>query len=1345
MVFDGGYGAWAMRLEQACVALLPDARWLQADVGGPLDAVRRMVASGIWGGPFADELHGAVCWLDGQLVAWGEHLGRLLTALDQAAREAEAAARLEVAGVVPSFDLPGALAPWQRWPAASPPLPVDWAGRGAWRGAVVWVEPDGARRLAEGIRSVAEQLRGAERRVISALSDVRIEAPPFLKAVSDGLDEVAGEIVHRVTLLENVDRELAGAFRDLANRLGFTGRLAPPPTFDPADPIDSARAGLACPVTAGPGNQPAQLKEADPVSVSTGNYLHQTLDVVISGGPGGGVRFGRTYNSLAAGRVGAFGFGWSHTFDVRLTPGADGATLRHGDGREEQLLPGDARVRTVDGAAEFTTSARAVWRFDATGSLAMATDRSSNRWLLRYDDVGHLASVEDPSGRELRFEADDGRRIVAVTDVLGRAWRYDYDEAGDLVAAVDPAGARWTYAYDSAHHLVSLTDPDGGLVVENTYDDSGRVIAQVDSAGARWSYRYQVVRTVVTDPLGRKRTYGVDERFRTSFVTDAAGDSTRFAWDESSRLVATTDATGRSWRAVYDDKGDVTRLSGPDGSAVVYRYDDQRNLVAVVGADGSQVTLEYDAASRPVRLVSPGGATTALTWRSDGLVSAVTNGVGATSRFEYDDVGRLSALVDALGAVTRVTTDAAGQVTREMHPDGAAIHFEWDPCGRLVGVTDPQGASWRYTYDRAGRLTSLTDALGRATRYGWDPRGLLTSVTDPLGRDSTFTYDLARRLVTRIDARGVPVTFTWDALDRLTAIEPADGPASRFTYDRAGRLASMSDATGTTVLTYDGADRPIREARDLGAVALVHNYDPMGRRRGLRLERDGEAIATWTYDYDADGRVGAVTDPAGGRTALTCDAAGNLVQVSHPNGVTSKFTHDAAAQLVELTHLNAAGERFGQLACSYDPSGNRTAAGAVRFRYDALGRLSGLTVPGEAETAFAYDPVGNRTAAGTRAFSYDDLDQIVSDGTYVYEHDAAGNLVARRPLNGGPGELTCTWDALGRLLALTADGHTTTFGYDALGRRVLRRNASGVTTRVFDSANVVEEHRDDQPGAYETTAGLLVLSRIDPDGRVEYLHPDGNANVAWTTGPAGIPRPAPELGPWGEPLGPPLAPGTPGFAGTVGVRAEAAGLWDMRARLYDPHLGRFISRDPWPATLPGPATLNRYAYALNDPVSLLDPFGLFCWTGKNAEGKCRGLKDVAHRLEKPLEVVSTVATAAAVIAIGITVVCPPCGLVTLPVATLSEIATATRYVALGTGLAVTGMNCLEKVVSFDCAKGAVTMAVGLGVGGQIESGMGRLASSHIMAAAPEATAKFAAGMFDLFSEGSSAAIDRVRK
>ena len=47
----------------------------------------------------------------------------------------------------------------------------------------------------------------------------------------------------------------------------------------------------------------------------------------------------------------------------------------------------------------------------------------------------------------------------------------------------------------------------------------------------------------------------------------------------------------------------------------------------------------------------------------------------------------------------------------------------------------------------------------------------------------------------------------------------------------------------------------------------------------------------------------------------------------------------------------------------------------------------------------------------------------------------------------------------------------------------------------------------------------------------------------------------------------------------------------MGARWYDPALGRFISPDPIVPQLGNPQTLNRYAYALNNPVKYNDPTG----------------------------------------------------------------------------------------------------------------------------------------------------------
>jgi RHS repeat-associated protein len=51
------------------------------------------------------------------------------------------------------------------------------------------------------------------------------------------------------------------------------------------------------------------------------------------------------------------------------------------------------------------------------------------------------------------------------------------------------------------------------------------------------------------------------------------------------------------------------------------------------------------------------------------------------------------------------------------------------------------------------------------------------------------------------------------------------------------------------------------------------------------------------------------------------------------------------------------------------------------------------------------------------------------------------------------------------------------------------------------------------------------------------------------------------------------------------------GLYNFKARLYDPSLGRFISPDIIDPNIDDPQSLNRYSYARNNPLIYIDPTG----------------------------------------------------------------------------------------------------------------------------------------------------------
>ena len=68
-----------------------------------------------------------------------------------------------------------------------------------------------------------------------------------------------------------------------------------------------------------------------------------------------------------------------------------------------------------------------------------------------------------------------------------------------------------------------------------------------------------------------------------------------------------------------------------------------------------------------------------------------------------------------------------------------------------------------------------------------------------------------------------------------------------------------------------------------------------------------------------------------------------------------------------------------------------------------------------------------------------------------------------------------------------------------------------------------------------------------------------------------------------------------GVSGTFRFAGEQAddefNLIFLRARYFDPRIGRFISADPFPGFKRDPQSLNKYAYAQNNPVGNVDPQG----------------------------------------------------------------------------------------------------------------------------------------------------------
>lgn len=116
----------------------------------------------------------------------------------------------------------------------------------------------------------------------------------------------------------------------------------------------------------------------------------------------------------------------------------------------------------------------------------------------------------------------------------------------------------------------------------------------------------------------------------------------------------------------------------------------------------------------------------------------------------------------------------------------------------------------------------------------------------------------------------------------------------------------------------------------------------------------------------------------------------------------------------------------------------------------------------------------------------------------------------------------------------------------------------------------------------------------DTSAASSYYHHDGIGSVVATTSDSGVPQRTYSYEPFGkEHLSLTLDPTAPDnlmrFTGELFDRGT--GLYHLRARQYDPGLGRFTTRDPLAPMIKDPYIAS-YVYARNSPTSLVDRNGL---------------------------------------------------------------------------------------------------------------------------------------------------------
>jgi len=356
-----------------------------------------------------------------------------------------------------------------------------------------------------------------------------------------------------------------------------------------------------------------------------------------------------------------------------------------------------------------------------------------------------------------------------------------------------------------------------------------------------------------------------------------------------------------------------------------------------------------------------------------------------------------------------------------------------------------------------------------------------------------------------------------------------------------------------------------------------------------------------TYDYDADGNLWKTSYPNNLVETRTYDDLGRLDLLK-----TAKVDPVTKLELDVISSYDYAVDNVGNRKEVLENSGRK-----VEYEYDDLNRLKSEKITNDPNgnnrvISYTYDAVGNRltqtdSVTGVTTYTYNGLNQLdflTTNGEVTdYSYDGNGSLISEVT---GSNSTVYRWanDGENRLMGVTVNeggvSRDVGYEYNAKGVRV-GKVVDGVSTRyLIDElqpyAQVLEEYDalGNAKGSY--VYGLDLLGRVS-GMQPEFYHSDGLGSTRVLTNALGVVADSYSYDAFGNLIGGNGGSNNYLFAGEQ--RDSETGLDYLRARYYDPFVGRFISADAYEGILDDPLSLHDYLYADANPVVNTDPSGYF--------------------------------------------------------------------------------------------------------------------------------------------------------
>jgi len=813
---------------------------------------------------------------------------------------------------------------------------------------------------------------------------------------------------------------------------------------------------------------------------------------------------------------------------------------------------------------------------------------------------------------------------------------YQFNAAGEKTSSVQEA------AFGS---VTSATDVNT-LTAASQFDGFGRTIleSRPDGTGTKWTYKYctsvsggtevcptigdQTAVYVVTETPVNLAS-GAQNGAATISYFDATGHALRMAHDGFDGAGATTVYVDTQYNAqglVWQQSRPYYAGAQPAGWTVAL-YDSLGRVSSVTAPDGGQTVTTYHGLTVTVRDAMSHNTTTVRD--TAGQISSVTDHLNNSTNFTYSAFGDVLTATDPLGNVVSQQRDLSGRVYSLSDPDLGLETYRYDALGELVGKTNGRNESTTRTYDLVGRLTSsTTNAYVGHFYYGAYADGTpcpvgvgkLCDMTSSTGYEERYQFDSFGRAssVTQTIDKAYQTSFSYDpTTGSLGSVRYPNGLQVATNYTPRGFALSLTNASsGATYWHADtvNADMSLANETFGGLLASQSGYDAKTGRLLTRSTTAGSAsLQSLLLGYDYVGNLTSRTDAGTGVFATYFyDELNRLkTELRQGGGVPDRATYsnwftvfvdDDLPVVLPGTTTVQAGQ---QIDWTYDAIGNirsRSDVGAYNYppsgassvRPHAVQSITG-TVNGVQNPGYNYDSAGNLQNGDGRTATFTNIDiqpmptqftRGVATINFWYAPDK--RRVKETALASGAVQRTTNYAH-----PLAYPGLL--YEEDALTGGVTRQRAyigvQGTTIGVVTttgSASQTSYWLKDQLGSIDVVADGSgnVLEHLDyePFGkRRGNGATDQNGTLASTSTNRGF---------------------------TGHEELDEVGLVHMNGRVYDPSIGRFVSPDPTIPHATNPQSYNRFAYVMNNPLSLTDPSG-YADDGSGSTGPAGGQQSQA--------------------------------------------------------------------------------------------------------------------------------------